>query len=229
MGDNFETLMTSYFEDIKKSMKARMRIPVSLVEQHLNDICFLVDIDYTYVQAAIPRVRWLRPLGYEINVDETSAAITTLLAEEVDKIAKIFGTYDVMMSKIEMELKTASTLKKKDKLVRKLKKRFGESVDVEEEEEEEDDEEEEQQPLALTQGLGEDEEEKEGVEGEEVKKAPTQAEPKKRKAKTQPAVKTKKVAKLTPAKPTTPATRATTRASTLKAKEKVKQKKMATK
>ena len=49
MGDNFETLMTSYFEDFKNSIKARMRISISLVEQHLNDICFLVDIDYTYV------------------------------------------------------------------------------------------------------------------------------------------------------------------------------------
>ena len=42
--------MTSYFEDFKKSMKQRMRILVSLVEQHINDICFLVDIDYTYIE-----------------------------------------------------------------------------------------------------------------------------------------------------------------------------------
>ena len=77
--------MTSYFEDFKKSMKQRLRILVSLVEKHVNDICFLVDIDFTYIQAAIPRVRWLRPLGYEINVDKTFAAITTLLAEEMDK------------------------------------------------------------------------------------------------------------------------------------------------
>ena len=35
-----------------------------------------------------------------------------------------------MKSKVEMELKTTSTLKKKDKLVRKLKKRFSEVVDA---------------------------------------------------------------------------------------------------
>ena len=46
-----------------------MRILVSLVEKHVNDIFFLVDIDYTYVQVVIPRVRWLRPLGYELDVD----------------------------------------------------------------------------------------------------------------------------------------------------------------
>ena len=90
MGENFDAQMTSYFEDFKNSMKRRMRITVSLVEQHVKDICFLVDIDYTYIQAVIPRVRWLRPLGYELDVDQASATITTLLAKDIDKVAKNF-------------------------------------------------------------------------------------------------------------------------------------------
>ena len=77
-------------------MKQRMRIPVSLVEKHLKDIFFLVDIDYTYIQAIIPRFRWLRPLGYELDVDQASKNITTLLAEETDKTENNFGTYDVV-------------------------------------------------------------------------------------------------------------------------------------
>ena len=85
--------MTSYFEDFKQSMKKRLRIPISLVEEHYDDIFFLVDIDQTYVQVEIPRVRWLRPLGYEINVEEASTKMTTLLTEEVDKKAKAFGNY----------------------------------------------------------------------------------------------------------------------------------------
>ena len=52
----------------------------------------------------MPRVRWLRPLGYEINIDEASATIIALLAEEIDKSAKPFGTYDVVKSKVEMKL-----------------------------------------------------------------------------------------------------------------------------
>ena len=71
-----------------------MRIPVSLVEKHVNDICFLVDIDFTYIQVAIPRVRWLRPLGYEINVDEASITITTLLSEEIDKEHMILSSLE---------------------------------------------------------------------------------------------------------------------------------------
>ena len=63
--------MTSYFEDFKKSMKQRLRIPVSPIDKHFNDVCFLVDVDFTYVQASIPMLIWVIPLPYEINVDET--------------------------------------------------------------------------------------------------------------------------------------------------------------
>lgn len=102
---------------------------------------FLVDIDYTYIQVVIPRVRWLRPLGYELDVDEAYAVITTLLVEEVDKTAKPFGTFDVVKLKIEKEIKTASVIKKKDELIKKLKNKFGEGAKAEAEVEEEDDEE----------------------------------------------------------------------------------------
>ena len=36
MGENFKTIMTSYFENFKKFMKQRMRIPISLVEKILQ-------------------------------------------------------------------------------------------------------------------------------------------------------------------------------------------------
>ena len=91
--------MTSYFEDFKKTMKGRVRGPISLVEKHVHDICFLVDIDFTYIQVAIPRVRWLRPLAYEIDVDEASTGITALLAKDFDKEAKNFGTFDIFQIK----------------------------------------------------------------------------------------------------------------------------------
>ena len=73
--------------------------------------------------------------------------------------------------------------------------------------------------------MGEDKEEEEtkGAEGEEVEEAPTPTELKKRKVKTQPMPRTKKIVKQSQPKPTTPTTRASTRASTEKAKEKIKQ------
>ena len=129
----------------EKNMKQKLRIPISLVEQHVNDVCFLVDIDYTYIQAAIPRIRWLRPLGYEMNIDEASATITIFLVEEIDKSAYHFGTYDMVMSKFDMEFKKTSTIKWKDKLVKKFKAKFGEGVvEVEKEEDDEGDEDEDE-------------------------------------------------------------------------------------
>ena len=50
MGDSFYDQMSIYFDDFKSAMKRRMRIPISLVEKHINDICFLVDTVYTYIQ-----------------------------------------------------------------------------------------------------------------------------------------------------------------------------------
>ena len=72
----------------------------------------------------------------------------------------------MVRSKVDMDLKIASTIKRKDRLVKKLKPKFGEGVaEVEDEEDDEDDEDGDEKgegPLALTQGMGEDVEE--GVE-----------------------------------------------------------------
>ena len=131
--------MTSYFEDFKKSMKQRLGISMSLVKKHFNDVYFLVDVDFSYVQVVVPRVRWLRPLPYEINVDKAFIAITTLLAEEVDKKATAFGNYD---------LKTAYVMRKKKKIVKNTKEQFVE-VEGDDEEDNEGDTP-TQAPLSLT-------------------------------------------------------------------------------
>ena len=182
--------MSSYFEDFKKT--------ISLVEKHVQDICFLVDIDYTYIQIVVPRIRWLRPLPYEIDVDEALAAITTLLVEDTNKEEKYFGTYDIVKSRVSTDLKIASSMRKKDKIIKKMKSQSGVGDDDEEDVEEAN----EEGPLAITQGLGED---TEGAkqEGEEEAEQTPPIE-KKRKAKEPPKPRPqKKIAKLSPTKPNT--------------------------
>ena len=92
-------------------------------------------------------MRWLRPLGYELDVDQASATIIALLVEDIDKASKPFGTYDVVKSRIEKDLKKASIVKRKEKSVRKIKKKFGADIEtigaVVEEEDDDDNEEEE--------------------------------------------------------------------------------------
>lgn len=176
--DNFESVMISYFEDFKKSMKKRLRILVSLVDKHFNDIFFLVDTNYTYVQVEFPRVRWLRTLGYEINIDKASVVITASLEEEMDKEATTFVNSDVAKSKITMDLKTTLVIRKKNKMVKKLKEKFGEGA------EEEENNALAQAPLVIIQGQGEDQQEEEveiveGAKGEEANEAPATTEQKK--------------------------------------------------
>lgn len=177
-----------------------------------------MDIDYTYIQVVIPRVRWLRPLGYELDVDQASTTITTLLVEEIDKTTKHFGTHDVVRSRVVTYLKKTTVVKKKDKLVKKIKKKFGtdigeigiaeEADEISDDKEEDDNEgdEPEQESQKLTQGLGEDEEE--GAEKEEAKETSIQTKTTKRKARAPltPQSKPNKVAKPAPKKPTTRAT-----------------------
>ena len=94
-----------------------------------------MDEDHTYVQEAIPKVKWLKPFPYEINVDEASTTITALLEEDIDKSATSFGNYEEAKSRITIDLKTATVLRKKNKLVKILKEIFGEGDEEEEEEE----------------------------------------------------------------------------------------------
>ena len=101
-------------------MKARYKIPISLVEKHAQDVCFLVDNDITYVQVARPRVRWLKALPHEVNIKETSIAIKILLLEEIDTKAQGFGTYDETKARITTTLKVAMVDRMKNKILKRL-------------------------------------------------------------------------------------------------------------
>ena len=148
LGDNFDSIMTSYFEDFKKSMKERSKILVSLVEQHSKDVWFLVDTNFTYVQVVLSRVIWLKVLPYEVNIHETSIAIITLLKEEVDKNAPSFWTFEEEKARITSTLLIALVDRNKTKIMKRLIEEFGEG----DEEEEDEQVEQGQGHLKITQG-----------------------------------------------------------------------------
>ncbi len=104
-----------------------------------------MDTDHAYVQVEIPRFRWLKPLPYEINVNEASTAITTLLVEDIDKNAISFDNYEEAKLRIKIYLKTTTILRNKNKLVEMLKERFGEGGEEEEDDDDDDGEEEQGQ------------------------------------------------------------------------------------
>lgn len=87
-----------------RGKKKRSRIHQSLVDQYYDDICFLVEIDFSYAQEVLPRVSWLRPLDYEVNIDEVAIAIKNLLVEEVYNNSKAFGRYELAKVKIIVQI-----------------------------------------------------------------------------------------------------------------------------
>ncbi|GLJ25534.1 hypothetical protein SUGI_0489000 [Cryptomeria japonica] len=56
-------------------------------------------------KAAIPRVAWVKPLPYEINIDEARDIIEALINEPAIPNTPAFGTYDEAKARIELETK----------------------------------------------------------------------------------------------------------------------------
>lgn len=94
MGENYINIMENYFNAFKEKMNNRFRIPKKLVEDYKDDVCFMVDSDKVYIQEVRPRIVWVKPLGYEVNIDETKDIIEALINELVDPKTSYIGTYD---------------------------------------------------------------------------------------------------------------------------------------
>lgn len=118
--------MDGYFQEFKKKMKNGTMIPKSLVDKYYDYICFLVDTDITYIQVVIPRTIWLRPLAYEINLDEAIIAIRVVLYEPIDKDVKPFGRYEIAKVKITMEINVPKINKKRKGMIENLERTYGE-------------------------------------------------------------------------------------------------------
>ena len=109
----------------------------------------MVDCDRVYIQAVIPRVAWVKPLPYEINIDEAREIIEALVNEPKIHNIPTFGTSDEAKKSIELSIKIPQAISRGKKRVAKLKTTEG--------------------PLMLTEGKGEDEEEESDDEDESKK------------------------------------------------------------
>ena len=120
MGENFEGIMDSYFDAFKEKMNNRFNIPQKLVEDYKDDVCFMVDSDRVYIQAVRPRVVWVKPLPYEVNIGETKDIIEALINETIDPKAPYFGTYDEAKERIEFSIKLPQAVNKGRKRMEKM-------------------------------------------------------------------------------------------------------------
>lgn len=88
-------------------MSSRSRIPQSLVEKYKNDICFMADTNFTYIEVVEPRIEFIDPLGYEISEVEIEGYVGRLLKCKVDTQYSRFGTFEenFSLAKATMEEK----------------------------------------------------------------------------------------------------------------------------
>ena len=75
-----------------------------------------------HIQEVRPRVAWVKPLGYEVNIDDTRDIIEALVNEPVDPKAPYFGTYEEAKARISLEIKLPQALKRGRKQVEKILK-----------------------------------------------------------------------------------------------------------
>ena len=120
MGENCDSIIDSYFDAFKENMNNRFMIPQKFVENYRDDVCFMVDYENVYIQAIKPRTVWVKPLGYEVNIDETNDIIEALINEPINSKATYFGKYEEVKARIEMEIKLPRVVNKGRKRVAKL-------------------------------------------------------------------------------------------------------------
>lgn len=135
--------MENYFDVFKEKINNRFGILKKFVEDYKDNLCFMVDSDKVYIQALRPRIVWVKPLGYEVDIDETKHIIEALLNEPIDPKASYFGNYDEAKAKIKLEIKPPRVINKGKRRIEKLKSSIppllteGKGEDVEDVEDEE--------------------------------------------------------------------------------------------
>ena len=66
-------------------------------------------------------VTWVKPLSYEVEIDETKDIIEALINEPNDPKIVYFGTYDEAKARIKLEIKLPQVVNKGKNIIAKLK------------------------------------------------------------------------------------------------------------
>ena len=113
--DNKNLIMKTF----QNVMKHRFKIAPIIVERFKNDICVMVDIDLTHIQAVEPQETFLDPLGYELSDDVAIGYIDLLLNSEKDQIEYRFGMYEEITQSTHQASLEKSSHKKIETIMKK--------------------------------------------------------------------------------------------------------------
>ena len=112
-------------KEFQSEMKKRYRIPPSLVEKYKQDICFMVEIDHTCMEAIVPRVKFIEPMGYEMSAELIEGYAQIILQSEVDTSCTRWRTYEEKIREVQTKQAAKDFEKKVKKVVESILKESG--------------------------------------------------------------------------------------------------------
>ena len=106
-------------------MKKRYRIPPSLVEKYKDDICFMVETDFTCMEVIIPRMKFIEPMGYEMSTKIIEGYTQIILQSKVDSSCPRWGTYNEKIKKGQSKQAMQKSQKKVEEVIDSILKESG--------------------------------------------------------------------------------------------------------
>lgn len=81
-------------------MRARERIPQSIVEKYDKEIYFVIKRDETWMEAVSPRTIWVTEMGYEVDLHVQETYAKELLDAPREPSKEFFGNAETIESKV---------------------------------------------------------------------------------------------------------------------------------
>ena len=103
MGENFESIMDAYFENFKENIESSLRISNKHVDDYEKDIWFLGDYDKVLLAVRLG-IKWLKPLAYEVNIDDIRDIVEEIINDLMDPKDTYFGTYDEFKTRVSLDI-----------------------------------------------------------------------------------------------------------------------------
>ena len=106
-------------------MKKRYRIPPTLAEKYKDEICFMVEIDFTCMEVVVPHVKFIEPMGYEMSDEQIEGYAQIILYSKVDSKLPRGGAYTKKMREVKTNKIVKDSKKKVEKVIDSILKESG--------------------------------------------------------------------------------------------------------
>ena len=127
--EELETIRDNDIDKVMKAFQVEMKqcyiIPPTLVEKYKEEICFMVEIDFTCMEAVIPRIKFIEPMGYEMSAKLIQGYMQIILHSKIDSTCSRWGTYEEKIRGVKSCEVAKDSQKKVKKVIESILKESG--------------------------------------------------------------------------------------------------------